>query len=77
MSSPQQSKEVFRRCMDVAKELDSGGRAEDGTAVLRALQVYLDTLPAFPDGSCKNTTRGLLEKMGARARESQPKLPRE
>lgn len=69
-----QNQEVFARCMDLAKGLDSEGRTEDAVAVLRALGVYLDGLPATPDASCKHMTYSYLEKLSAKVRESQRNL---
>lgn len=56
--------------MALAKGLEVDGRMEDGVAVLRALAVYLDSLPAFPDGSCRRMTENHLEKMSARMRQN-------
>lgn len=69
-----QNMDVFARCTELAKELDAGGRTEDAVAVLRALGVYLDSLPATPDASCKKMTFNLLDKLSAKSRESQRKL---
>lgn len=64
-----QNQQVFQHCVALAKELESQGRAEEGVSVLRAAAVYLDSLPAFPDRSCKKTVESLLDRMYARVRE--------
>jgi hypothetical protein len=63
-----QHRDVFSRCTGLSKELEEAGRLEDSVAVLRALQTYLDTFPAMPDGSCRAMTHGHLEKLGLRIR---------
>ncbi len=63
-----QNQQVFQHCMALARELEASGRADEGVSVLRALAVYLDSLPAFPDGSCKKTAERLLEMMSSQVR---------
>lgn len=62
--SSQQTKDVFRHCFALAKDLEAQpGRKAEALAVLRALQVYLDIFPAMPDGSCRNMTMGLIQRL--------------
>jgi hypothetical protein len=68
-----QSQDVFRRCMEVVGELEAEHRDEDSVAILRALAVYLDALPAFPDKSCKARVDGHLLKTYGRVREKEMK----
>lgn len=64
-----QNQQVFQHCVALAKELEASGRAAEGVSVLRSLAVYLDSLPAFPDKSCKKMAESLLDLMAARVRE--------
>lgn len=61
------SRDTFQRCFRVASELEGTGHVDDAIALLRSLQVYLDILPAFPDGSCKNTVKGRLGRLSGQS----------
>lgn len=61
----EQNRRVFIRCTAIADELVLSTRYEDAEAVLRALQAYVDVLPATSDGSCRNTTMTKLDEIEA------------
>jgi hypothetical protein len=68
-----QSIDVFRRGMEVVGELEAEKRDEDACAIMRALSVYLDALPALPDKGCKANVDGHLAKTYGRVRERELK----
>ncbi len=72
----EQSRSVFRHCVGLAKELEAADRLEEEEAVLRALSVYLDALPAIADGSCRHVVEGMLSKLSPRVRVRTGQLPR-
>lgn len=59
----QQNRDVFERCMGLADELVEAKRLPQAEAVLRALQAYLDILPATRDGSCRAKASQKLEEI--------------
>jgi hypothetical protein len=71
-----QSIEVYRRCWGLVQELEKEKRLEDSVAVLRALSVYLDVLPAMPDRSCRGTVDRRLATTYALVREKESKEKR-
>lgn len=71
--SSSQSREVLQRCFSVSRDLEAKGERANGVAVLRALQVYLDSEPAFPDASDRNLVSGALGRMAGRLKEEEKK----
>jgi hypothetical protein len=61
----EQNRRVFLRCTCIADEMVVAHRYDEADAVLRALQAYLDVLPATTDGSCRKTTMVKLEEVEA------------
>lgn len=61
----EENRRVYVHCMSIADELVLQHRHKEADAVLRALQVYLDALPATSDGSCRSTTERKLEELSA------------
>jgi hypothetical protein len=71
--SSSQSSEVLRRCISVSKDLEACGQRANGVAVLQALQVYFDILPAFSDASDRDWVSGILGRMAGRLHEEEKK----
>ena len=64
-SATTQHQQVFQLCYEIAETKLREGQAKEARAVLRALRVYLDTFPAFPDRSCVHRAEHLFDEVNA------------